>query len=225
MQPSAAFPFVQARSCRRVDDRCMAIDITALPIHLGPGGTARVVEGFDWSPERLAEYERATRADGPDGRMVMMFEIKGEWSSWERHPAGAEVVIACTGTHRFVQELTTVPVGRARRRARPGRGADQPARRLAHRRQRRGGWIVTITPGLGTEHRPLRLDPSPDAAASVVRRALEQVLGEVRAGTPSYSRARRRPVSLTGRSTRRLRGSCGRVFGNQGADPGAEGGV
>ena len=83
--------------------------------------------------------------------MVMMFEMVGAWTSWECHPAGAEVVIACTGTHRFVQELDggehVVEIG-------PGEALDQPARGLAHGRQRRGGWIVAITPGLGTEHRP-----------------------------------------------------------------------
>jgi quercetin dioxygenase-like cupin family protein len=129
----------------------MTIDITALPIHLGPGGTAHAVEGFDWSPERLAEYDRATRADGPDGRMVMMFEMKGEWSSWERHPAGAEVVIACTGTHRFVQELDdgehVVELG-------PGEALINPPGVWHTADSGPGGWIVTITPGLGTEHRP-----------------------------------------------------------------------
>jgi mannose-6-phosphate isomerase-like protein (cupin superfamily) len=133
----------------------MATDITALPIHLGPGGTARVVEGFDWSPERLAEYERATRADGPDGRLVMMFEVKGEWSSWERHPAGAEVVIACTGTHRFVQELEdgdrvvehVVELG-------PGEALINPPGVWHTADSGQGGWIVAITPGLDTEHRP-----------------------------------------------------------------------
>jgi hypothetical protein len=83
----------------------MTIDITKVPIHLGPGGTARPVEDFEWTDERLAAYERATRADGADGRMVMMFQAAGAWTTWERHPLGAEVVIACTGTHRFVQEL------------------------------------------------------------------------------------------------------------------------
>ena len=50
----------------------MTIDITAVPVHLGLGGTARAIEGFDWSDARLAAYERDTQADGPDGRMVMM---------------------------------------------------------------------------------------------------------------------------------------------------------
>ena len=129
----------------------MAIDITALPIHLGPGGTARAVQGFDWSPEHLAEYERDTMADGADGRMVMMFHMDGPWTNWERHPAGAEVVIACTGTHRFVQELDggdrEVELG-------PGEALINPPGVWHTADSVEGGWIVTVTPGLGTEHRP-----------------------------------------------------------------------
>ena len=128
----------------------MAIDISELPIHLGPGGTARVVDGFGWSPARLAEYERATRGDGPDGRMVMMFEMKGEWSSWERHPAGAEVVIACTGTHRFVQELDD---GDHVIEITAGQALINPPGVWHTADSGDGGWIVAITPGLGTEHR------------------------------------------------------------------------
>jgi mannose-6-phosphate isomerase-like protein (cupin superfamily) len=129
----------------------MAIDIRELPVHLGRGGTARAVAGFDWSPEQLAAYEEATRPDGPDGRMVMMFETAGEWTSWERHPAGAEVVIACTGTHRFTQELDdgehVVEIG-------PGEALINPPGVWHTADSGVGGWIVTITPGLGTEHRP-----------------------------------------------------------------------
>jgi quercetin dioxygenase-like cupin family protein len=130
----------------------MTIDITAVPVHLGLGGTARAIEGFDWSDARLAEYERDTKADGPDGRMVMMFHMKGAWSHWERHPAGEEVVIACTGEHRFVQEVDgrelEVVLG-------PGEAIINPPG-VWHTADSGddGGWIVAITPGLGTEHRP-----------------------------------------------------------------------
>jgi hypothetical protein len=129
----------------------MKIDITKVPIHLGLGGTASPVEDFAWSDESLAAYERATRADGADGRMVMMFEVPGTWTTWERHPIGAEVVIACTGTHRFVQELDdgerVVEIG-------PGQALVNAPGVWHTADGGDGGWIVTITPGLGTEHRP-----------------------------------------------------------------------
>jgi len=129
----------------------MTIDITKVPIHLGPGGTARAVEGFDWSDERLGAYEQATRADGPDGRMVMMFHVAGSWTTWERHPLGAEVVIACTGTHRFTQELDG---GEQVIELTAGQALVNPPGVWHTADSGDGGWIVTITPGLDTEHRP-----------------------------------------------------------------------
>ena len=133
------------------DDRHMTIDITKVPVHLGRGGTAAAVDGFEWSDERLAAYEQATRDDGPDGRMVMMFHAAGSWTTWERHPAGAEVVIACTGSHRFVQEIDgseqILEIG-------PGHALVNAPGVWHTADSGDGGWIVAITPGLGTEHRP-----------------------------------------------------------------------
>ena len=129
----------------------MTIDIRRVPIHLGLGGTARPVEGFEWSEEQLDAYERATRADGSDGRMVMMFHMVGPWTSWERHPLGAEVVIACTGTHRFVQEHDD---GEQVIELSPGEALVNPPGVWHTADSGEGGWIVTITPGLDTEHRP-----------------------------------------------------------------------
>lgn len=72
----------------------MKTDLRTDPIHLPPGGVARIVEDFGWDPERLGRYAADTKGDGADGRLVS------------------------TGAH-----LET-------------------------------GWLVTITPGQGTEHRP-----------------------------------------------------------------------
>lgn len=129
----------------------MTLDITKVPIHLGPCGTADPVDDFDWSAERLAAYERATGADGADGRMVMMGPMAGAWTTWERHPLGAEVVIACTGRHRFVQELDD---GDHVVEMTAGQALINPPGVWHTADSGEGGGIVTITPGLGTEHRP-----------------------------------------------------------------------
>jgi mannose-6-phosphate isomerase-like protein (cupin superfamily) len=134
-----------------VDDGVMTIDISTVPVHLGRGGTASPVEGFEWSAERLAAYDEATRADGADGRMVMMFHMVGAWATWERHPLGAEVVIACTGTHRFVQEVDGV---RHEVELSAGEAVINPPGVWHTADSGAGGWIVAITPGLDTEHRP-----------------------------------------------------------------------
>ena len=64
---------------------------------------------------------------------------------------GAEVVIACTGTHRFVQEL---PDGERVVELAPGEALVNPPGVWHTADSGDGGWIVTITPGLDTEHRP-----------------------------------------------------------------------
>lgn len=127
-----------------------AHDLAATPLHLGLGGSARAVPGFSW--ERIEEYEAATAADGPDGRMVMSFRAVGAWTNWERHPVGDAVVIATSGTHRFIQEL---PDGEHEIVLRPGEALINPAG-VWHTASSDGdgGWILTITPGQGTEHRP-----------------------------------------------------------------------
>jgi hypothetical protein len=129
----------------------MMIDITKQPVHLGRQGAAWAVENFAWTPDALRAYEQATEGDGPDGRLVMMSHMAGSWSTWERHPLGGEVVIACTGTHRFTQEVDgrqrVVEIG-------PGQALINPPGVWHTADSGEGGWIVTVTPGLHTEHRP-----------------------------------------------------------------------
>lgn len=135
----------------RTDTR-PAIDLLTTPVHLGLGSRARPVEGFAWEPEVLESYSAAVAADGAEGRMVMIFDGEDSWTSWERHPAGDEVVICLAGRVTMIRELDGgrhEPVD-----LRPGEAMINPA----------GVWhtadidgtarILAITPGIGTEHRP-----------------------------------------------------------------------
>lgn len=129
----------------------MHIDLSTVPIHLGPGGTAETVADFDWTPEQLAAYERATAAHGADGRIVMVFQMEGSWTTWERHPLGDEVVVACSGRHRFVQEIDgTEHVDEII----AGQAVVNPPGVWHTADSVEPGLVLTITPGLGTEHRP-----------------------------------------------------------------------
>jgi uncharacterized cupin superfamily protein len=128
-----------------------AIDLTAMPIHLGLGSRALAVEGFEWDGGVLAAYAAAVAGDGADGRLVMAFQGSQPWDVWERHPAGDEVVICLSGRMTLIQEVDGQPepveLG-------PCEAAVNPA----------GVWhtadvhepvvFLTITPGVGTEHRP-----------------------------------------------------------------------
>lgn len=134
-----------------VDERSGAIDLTTVPIHLGLGSTARPVDGFAWDPQVLAAYGAAVERDGAEGRLVMIFDGSASWTSWERHPAGVEVVICLSGRCTMIRDLDgthdRVALG-------PGEAMVNP----------RGVWhtadiaepvrILTITPGAGTDHKP-----------------------------------------------------------------------
>jgi quercetin dioxygenase-like cupin family protein len=132
-------------------DTGAAVDLLTTPVHLGLGSRAMPIEGFAWEPEVLGSYLTAVEGDGAEGRMVMAFDDDASWTSWERHPAGDEVVVCLAGRITIIREVDgrpdPVPLG-------PGEAMINPA----------GVWhtadidgharILTITPGVGTEHRP-----------------------------------------------------------------------
>jgi mannose-6-phosphate isomerase-like protein (cupin superfamily) len=127
------------------------VDLLTTPLHLGLGSRARSVRGFAWEPEVLEAYAAAVASDGAEGRMVMIFDGEGRGDHWERHPAGDEVVVCLSGRATVVRDsegtADVVPLA-------PGEATVNPA----------GAWhavdmdgrtrIMTITPGVGTEHRP-----------------------------------------------------------------------
>lgn len=120
-------------------------------VHLGLGATAELLADFSWEDEDLDRYVAAHVSDGDDGRLVLIGEERASWTSWERHPAGDEVVVALSGRITVIRELEGradyVELG-------PGQAVVNP----------RGVWhtcdvlepgrALYITPGRGTEHRP-----------------------------------------------------------------------
>ena len=128
-----------------------AVDLAATPIHFGLGSRAVLVEGFAWEPDVLDAYVAAVAGDGSEGRLVMIFEADGPWTSWERHPAGDEVVICLSGRMTVIREVDgrhdPVELEAGHAMINP-RGVWHTAD-VAER-----GRFMTITPGAGTEHRP-----------------------------------------------------------------------
>jgi mannose-6-phosphate isomerase-like protein (cupin superfamily) len=129
-----------------------AFDLSRTFIHLGLGARAIPLPDFDWSPGCMARYEDEHAADGDEGRLVAMSPQDRTWTSWERHPAGEEVVVLLSGRVDLVQDA-----GGAENvvELRPGFAAINPAgvwhRSVVHE----PGQALFITPGRGTEHRPL----------------------------------------------------------------------
>jgi mannose-6-phosphate isomerase-like protein (cupin superfamily) len=72
-------------------------------IHLGLGARAEVLPPFT-GMEWYADYGAQAAADGVEGRLVSQYSFTEDWTSWEMHPAGAEVVICTAGAMVLVQE-------------------------------------------------------------------------------------------------------------------------
>ncbi len=71
-------------------------------VHLDPKGSAEAQPAFAGDMAWYAEY--AARHPEPGGRLVSQFRFTEDWTSWEMHPHGAEVVICTDGEMTLVQE-------------------------------------------------------------------------------------------------------------------------
>jgi quercetin dioxygenase-like cupin family protein len=97
------------------------------------------------------ELMSGARPELTRGRMVMQFDFGEDWSTWERHPAGEELVILISGKAELVLERDGKE--EAMKLARPGEFVLVP----------RGVWhtarvlepcsMLFVTPGEGTENR------------------------------------------------------------------------
>jgi len=126
------------------------LSLERFPLHLGLGARAESqpeFTGMEW----YAAYAERNAADGDEGRLVSFYTFKESWTSWERHPAGDEVVVCTAGEITLFQEL---PNGTESVTLHAGEYAINP----------RGVWhtadiashatALFITAGMGTEHRP-----------------------------------------------------------------------
>ena len=122
------------------------------PLHLGLGAQAVPQPLFTGAMDWYSDYSERHAADGAEGRLVGMHTFTGDWTSWEMHPAGDEVVLCLTGAITLHQEF---PDGRSESTTiGAGEYAINPP----------GVWhtadIVSeasalfITAGAGTQHRP-----------------------------------------------------------------------
>lgn len=126
-------------------------DLSKTYVHLGLGSHATPIPDFEWSPEFLGRYAAEYGSDGAEGRLVMIGSGESSWTSWERHPAGEELVVVISGWMTLVQELDGV---KHRLDLTEGQAAVNP-RNVWHtaditERCR----TLFITPSQGTEHRP-----------------------------------------------------------------------
>lgn len=126
-------------------------DLSQIYAHLGLGSRIEVLRDFVWTEDYLRSYEEDHASDGDEGRLVMIGPQGATWTSWERHPAGDELVVVLSGRSDLIQEVD----GEERRlELCPGQAAINP-RGVWHTADvHEPGEALFITPGRGTEHRP-----------------------------------------------------------------------
>jgi mannose-6-phosphate isomerase-like protein (cupin superfamily) len=125
----------------------VSFDPLATWVHLPDGPDATLLEV---GPDFWQKLE--ARGDLSGGRLVSAYRFHADWTSWERHPAGDELVFQLSGAMDLVLDA--------------GRGERSVALRgLAAVVVPRGVWhtarvlepseALFVTRGEGTEHRPL----------------------------------------------------------------------
>ena len=126
------------------------IDLNSTVIHLGTSQRPVVpLADFAFDQTAFESYVAQHCTDDP-GRLIMVETTPSNWSSWECHPAGDEVVIVLEGEAQFIQEIDGVEI-----RINVG-----PGDTIINRQ---GVWhtadvtkplkAIYITPCPGTEHR------------------------------------------------------------------------
>lgn len=128
-----------------------AFDLSTTFVHLGLGARSTPLPDFEWSSDYLEAYEQRFAADGDDGRLVTIGHNAASWTTWERHPAGEEIVVLLSGRVDLIQRI-----GDTERRLamRPGQAVINPTGVWHTTDVLEPGDALFITPGRGTEHEP-----------------------------------------------------------------------
>ena len=90
---------------------------------------------------------------GEFSRMVSSYTFASDWTTWERHPGGEEFVCLLNGDVDFVLEKGDGEVVVTLNQ--PGTYVLVPANTWHTARVRRATTMLFITPGAGTENRPV----------------------------------------------------------------------
>jgi mannose-6-phosphate isomerase-like protein (cupin superfamily) len=125
----------------------LAFELLSTYVHLADGGDAVsvAVDASFWA-------EIGSRIALHGGRLVGVTHQTGDWPTWERHPAGDELIVLLSGAVDIVlQDQEGERVVELRRGA-----ASIVPRGVWHRFiVCTPGYVLFITPGSGTQHRPL----------------------------------------------------------------------
>jgi mannose-6-phosphate isomerase-like protein (cupin superfamily) len=119
--------------------------------HLRDGGSASLLPV---SPVFWDEVAAGAHPQLDEGRLLSAFAFSEPWSMWERHPAGEELVMLLSGAADvFVEDGSGERIVRLRNAGEYvliPKGAWHTAQTTVPTK------MLFVTPGAGTEHRPLR---------------------------------------------------------------------
>jgi len=116
-------------------------------LHLRPDDSAEILSGGQefWARD-------IHRPELRTGRLMGAVDQLDDWSHWERHPSGDEILTLLSGAMTLVLEE---PAGERRVDLAPGDTLVVP-RGVWHRGiVRAPGRLLFITPGAATDHRPV----------------------------------------------------------------------
>jgi len=121
----------------------MKLDSTFVVLH--PDQSATPIE---FTPTVFEELNR--RFDGFKGRvLISSFSFDSDWTEWERHPEGDEIVCLLSGRARFLFEGSHSAVELRD----PGEFAIVPKGTWHTAKTSVSTKMLFITPGAGTEHK------------------------------------------------------------------------
>lgn len=81
-----------------------AFELAKHPVHLGLGATVETLPEFDGTMQWYQRYGQAHGGDGKEGRLVSVHSFTSDWSTWEMHPVGAELVYVIAGRMTLIQQ-------------------------------------------------------------------------------------------------------------------------
>lgn len=127
-----------------------AKDIPSTYLHFRDGGRADAIpvsESF-WGEMAAGKYPQLDQ-----GRLMSAFTFSEPWSMWERHPAGEELVMLLSGSATVVLEES----GQERivQLSDPGSYVLVPQNVWHTAKTSVPTTMLSLTPGSGTEHRPV----------------------------------------------------------------------
>jgi mannose-6-phosphate isomerase-like protein (cupin superfamily) len=124
-----------------------AFSLDGTYIHLRPDESALAMEGGAKFWAGIAD-----RRDLDHGRLMGSTGQTADWDHWERHPAGEEILVLLSGELELVLDTDQ---GEQRASLKSGQTFIVP-KGVWHRGiVKRPGQLMFITPGVGTEHRPV----------------------------------------------------------------------